>query len=73
MNPADGPGRDDALQVPAHELRDGLHRLEPGAHDAAAPVPQHLTHDVELLALADLAQRLALSSPWRLTLARVTA
>src|SRR5262249_42942687 len=45
---------DDALDVPAHHRGDLLHRLDLAAHDAGAPVMQHLAHDVDLLALQDL-------------------
>ena len=37
---------------------DVLHRFDLGAHDAGAPVLQHGAHDVDLLALEDLAQLL---------------
>jgi hypothetical protein len=49
---------DDALEVAPHHGRNLLHRLDLGAHDAGAPVQQHLSHDVDLLAFEDLAQLL---------------
>ena len=51
------PGHD-AFQVVAHEVGDLLHRLDLGAHDAGAPMLKHGAHDVDLLALEDLAQLL---------------
>src|SRR5690606_35546945 len=51
------PG-DDAFEMPAHESGDLLHRLDLGAHHAAAPVLERAAHDVDLLATEDLAQPL---------------
>jgi len=47
-----------AIQVPAHHRGELLHRLDLAAHDAGTPVQQHLSHDVDLLALENLAKLL---------------
>ena len=51
------PGHD-ALELATHHGGDLFHRLDLGAHDAGAPALEHVTHDVDLLALEDLAQLL---------------
>lgn len=51
------PG-DDAFEVAAYHGCDLLHGLDPGAHDAGAPVLEHVAHHVDPLALEDLAQLL---------------
>src|SRR3954462_9044918 len=48
------PGND-AVEVPANQTRDILHRLDFRAHDVGAPLPQHLGDDMDLLALENLA------------------
>jgi len=50
-----GPGYD-ALEVAAHHLSDPLHGADLRAYDAASPAVQCLAHDVDLLAIEDLAQ-----------------
>jgi hypothetical protein len=52
------PG-DDALEVVADELRDLFHGRDLGTHDIGAPLDEQRTHDVDLLALQDLAQLFA--------------
>lgn len=47
--------RKDACQVAAYEAADALYRLALGAYDAGAQVLDHVVHDVDLLALEDLA------------------
>jgi hypothetical protein len=46
---------DDALEVSSHHRGHVLHRFDLRAHDAGAPVLEHRAHDVDLLALEDLA------------------
>src|SRR6202167_1341328 len=53
------PG-DDAIEVPANHSRHVLHRLDLRVHDVGAPLPQHLGDDMDLLALENLAQLLAI-------------
>jgi len=48
----------DALQVATRQSGHFLRRLHLGAHDATAPVLEHAAHEVDLLALQDLAQAL---------------
>src|SRR5258706_3765977 len=49
------PGND-AIEMRTYEGGDFLHRLDLGAHDARAPALQHGAHDIDLVALQDLAQ-----------------
>src|SRR5437762_3953687 len=51
------PGHD-AVEVATHEAGDLLHWFDLGSHDAGAPVLEHGAHDIDLLALQDLAQPL---------------
>src|ERR1700757_5500047 len=53
-----GP-RDDAVEMTKDNACDVLHGLDLGTHDAAAPPAQHLRDDVDLLAIENLAQLLA--------------
>src|SRR6516225_9475956 len=53
-----GP-RDDAVEMTTDQARDVLHRLDLGAHDVAAPPAQHFGNDVDLFAIENLAQLLA--------------
>lgn len=52
---AAGPG-DDAPKVGSDHPCDIVHRLDLLAHDARAPLPEHVADDVDLLAVEDLAQ-----------------
>ena len=52
------PG-DDTVEMIEDHLGDLLHRLDLGAHHVGAPALEHGGHDVDLLAIEDLAQLLA--------------
>src|SRR5215831_13722493 len=54
-----GPG-DDAVEMIADHGGDLLHGLDLGAHDVGAPLSQHGGNDVELPAVEDIAQLLAI-------------
>ena len=47
--------RHDAIEVPAYECSDLLHRLDLGAHHADTPVIERIAHDIDLLSVQDLA------------------
>src|SRR6516225_7569831 len=51
--------RDDAVEMTKDHACDVLHRLDLGTHDAVAPPAQHPGDDVDLLAIENLAQLLA--------------
>src|ERR1700730_7683934 len=53
-----GP-RDDAVEMTKDHACDVLHGLDLGTHDVAAPPTQHLGDNVDLLAIENLAQLLA--------------
>ena len=53
-----GPA-DDAVEVLADHSGDLLHRGDAGAHDIGAPLPEHGGNDIDLLAVEDVAQVLA--------------
>jgi len=49
-----------AVEVPANQPRDVFHRLDLRTHDVGAPLLQHLGNDIDLLALENLSQLLAI-------------
>src|ERR1700686_5706213 len=53
-----GP-RDDAVEMTKDHACDVLHGLDLGTHDAGAPPTQHLGEHMDLLAIENLAQLLA--------------
>src|SRR5471030_751055 len=54
-----GPG-DDAVKVSANQSHHVLHRFDLRTHNVGAPLLQHLGDDIDLLALENLAQLLAI-------------
>src|SRR5215475_11106621 len=51
---------DDAVEMGADHGCDLLHGLDLGSHDIGAPLSEHRGNDVELLAIEDVAQLLAI-------------